>query len=457
MRKIYLFGSLALLFSACKPSVNITTTSTPGNADFRSYLAIGNSLTAGYADNSLYVTGQLNSYPERLFEQFRLVSPRGAANSIFYQPLLISDDGYPGPKKVLDTVTGCNGVSSLSSIDFVGFAVNSQDAQHYQSPGPNGEIDNIGVPGIRVADYPVPSYGSANPYAARFYNDPSTTPLAELKYRVATQHPTFFTMWLGANDVLGFATAGGVGDGTGNALPVGGNYYNSTDITPTTVFKNNYDSAVIAAIATGARGALINIPDITTIPFFTTVPANGLVLTRQGQVDSLTAAYSILHIVFKLGANYFIVQDHLGNVRQAVPGELILLTTPQDSLTCAGWGSLKPIPGNYVLTTEEIQQIKSATSAFNTHIADMANLYDLALVDMNTYLGTIGSGITFNGVTYNAKYVTGGAFSLDGVHLTPRGYALVANQIISAINAKYGSTVHPIDVNQYNGILFPTL
>ena len=76
---------------------------------------------------------------------------------------------------------------------------------------------------------------------------------------------------------------------------------------------------------------------------------------------------------------------------------------------------------------------------------------------MNTYLGTIGSGITFNGVTYNAKYVTGGAFSLDGVHLTPRGYALVANQIISAINAKYGSTVHPIDVNQYNGILFPTL
>ena len=209
-------------------------------------------------------------------------------------------------------------------------------------------------------------------------------------------------------------------------------------------------------MATGAKGALINLPDVTSIPFFTTVPANGLYLSRQGQVDSLTAYYaSTLHIVFKLGYNYFVVTDHTGGVRQAVPGELILLTVPQDSLTCYGMGSLYAIPKKYVLTTDEIQMVRNATTAFNNHISAAAAVNNLALVDMNTYLGTISSGIVYNGVKYNAQYVTGGAFSLDGVHLTPRGYALVANHIIEAVNAKYHSTVHTIDVNQYHGILFP--
>ena len=457
MRKIYLIGSLACLFAACKPSVNLTTPATAGDADFRSYLAIGNSLTAGYADNSLYVTGQLNSYPERLHEQFRLVQDKGAQFDKFYQPILHGDQGYPGPKKILDTVTSCAGVTSLAPVDYIGYAQDAQDAAHYVSDGPNGEIDNIGVPGIRVADYPVTGYGALNPYSARFYNAPATgTPLSELKYRVATQHPTFFTMWLGANDVLGFATSGGEGDGTGTAAPIAGNYYGSTDITPNTVFYNAYDSAVAAAVATGAKGALINLPDVTSIPFFTTVPANGLYLSRQGQVDSLTAYYaSTLHIVFKLGYNYFVVTDHTGGVRQAVPGELILLTVPQDSLTCYGMGSLYAIPKKYVLTTDEIQMVRNATTAFNNHISAAAAVNNLALVDMNTYLGTISSGIVYNGVKYNAQYVTGGAFSLDGVHLTPRGYALVANHIIEAVNAKYHSTVHTIDVNQYHGILFP--
>ncbi len=456
MKKLYIFGALACLFTACKPSVNITVPPTAGDADFRSYLAIGNSLTAGYADNSLYVTGQLNSYPERLFEQFALIADRGAQGN-FYQPLLHGDMGYPSARKELAMTYGCNGDTSLSPIDLSYFSADAQDAARYVSPGPNGQINNIAVPGIRIADYSFVSYGAVNPYAARFYNAPSTgTPQNELEYRVSNLHPTFFTMWLGANDVLGYATAGGQGDGSGNALPPIPNFYNRNDITPTPVFDTNYGRAVATAISTGAKGALINIPDITKIPFFTTIPANGLVLTRQSQADSLTAFYSnTLKYVFTLGANYFIVRDNLGNLRQAVPGELILLTTPKDSLTCAGWGSYKAIPQQYVLTTEEIQNIKNATTRFNEKIAGYAFRNNLALVDMYSYMSTIESGIVYNGVKYNSQYVTGGAFSLDGVHLNPRGYAIIANKIIETINAKYHSTIPPVNVNKYRGILFP--
>ena len=465
MKKIYIIGALACTFTACKPSVDITTVPTAGSAIFTNYLAVGNSLTAGYADGTLTASGQLNSYPQRLFEQFSKIQLHGAQGN-FYQPLLHSDMGFgpdpvtPSinnrPRLVLEVVNNCLGIPTLSPVNLPTYAADPQDAAAYVSPGPGGQINNIGVPGIRVADYPVPGYGALNIYAARFYNNPTGgTPLDELQYRVNNLHPTFFTMWLGANDVLGYALAGGQGNGSGAAAPILGNYFNSIDITPASVFQTEYDTAVQVAIGTGAKGALINIPDVTSIPFFTTIPANGLYITRQTLADSLNAFYASKNYTFQLGYNYFIIQDNAGVLRQAVPGELILLNTPQDSLTCAGWGSFKPILKQYVLTTDEIQNAKIATAKFNAIIAEAASRNNLALVDMNAYMGQIQSGMTYNGVTYSAQFVSGSAFSLDGVHLTPRGYAIVANQIINAINKQYGSTLTQIDPNQYHGVVFP--
>jgi hypothetical protein len=64
-------------------------------------------------------------------------------------------------------------------------------------------------------------------------------------------------------------------------------------------------------------------------------------------------------------------------------------------------------------------------------------------------------GLVEQGVQLSSAYISGGIFSLDGVHLTPRGYAIVANGFISAINAKYGSTIPPVDISNYNGVKFP--
>ncbi|MNY80078.1 hypothetical protein D3C86_2209820 [compost metagenome] len=49
----------------------------------------------------------------------------------------------------------------------------------------------------------------------------------------------------------------------------------------------------------------------------------------------------------------------------------------------------------------------------------------------------------------SSTYVTGGAFSLDGVHPSGRGYGLIANIFIDAINAKYGSTLRHVDLALY--------
>ncbi len=459
MKKIYIIGAFTLLVAGCKPSVTVNTQVSAGDANFSQYLAIGNSLTSGYADNSLYVSGQINSYPNMLFGQFQMIPGNHGARGSFIQPLLEGDNGYPTAKKVMGmTYNPCVPAdSSIGPIDYPNFVANPNDAKPYVSTVNNGQINNIGVPGIRVVDYPVTGYAALNPYASRFYHNTAGTPMDELLYRVSTLNPTFFTMWLGANDVLGYATAGGQGNGTGNALPLILNYYNSQAISPTAAFTKNLDSTVNLAISTGALGALINIPDITALPFFTTIPANGLMIPRQSLADTLknlvwgTATWNK---VFQLGANYFIIKDENGNTRQAVPGELILLTCPMDSIKCKGWGSTKPIPAQYVLTTYEIQNIKTATETFNGIIYQECLRHHLAYVDMHSFMSQIQTGFAYNGIDYTTQFVSGGAFSLDGVHLNPRGYALVANKILQTINSYYHSTISDLDVNKYNGIKF---
>src|SRR5690606_24882552 len=120
--------------------------------------------------------------------------------------------------------------------------------------------------------------------------------------------------------------------------------------------------------AGGAEGVLVNIPDVTAIPYFNTVPYNGLVLTRQTQADSLNAAYQGTGITFSPGPNPFIIQDisvPLTGRRAIRPGELILLTVPQDSIKCRGWGSIRPIPARYVLDAGEVAAARDAVATFN--------------------------------------------------------------------------------------------
>ena len=465
MRKAYILSAMIFLaiigMVACKPSVQINKPISAGNAVFTNYLAIGGGYTAGMADSSIYVSSQLNSFPMRLFEQFGTVAGNSAAKGPFIQPLLTSDAGYPGLKFVLGTVMDtCQGTSSLMPITYPGTPV-ATDGNAYVSPANNGQINNIGVPLLRVADFDVAGYAFLSPFAKRFYHNVNGTPKDELSFMVHNLYPTFFTFWLGQEDVLGYALAGGQGIGnidSGHANPLGANLYAPNDITPLTVFETLYDSALNVAMSTGASGAVINIPDITLMPFFNAIPADGLYLTRQGQADTLNAFWKgklPQDPVFHIGYNYFIVKANDGLQRQAVPGELILLTTPIANLTCYGWGSYVAIPQQYVLTTDELQFIRTAITNFNGFIYQESLKYHIAYVDMNTYISTLSGGMAYNGINYSTSFVSGGAYSLDGINFTQRGYALIANQILTTINSYYHSTLPLTNANAYLGIQFP--
>jgi lysophospholipase L1-like esterase len=75
---------------------------------------------------------------------------------------------------------------------------------------------------------------------------------------------------------------------------------------------------------------------------------------------------------------------------------------------------------------------------------------------MNQLLSDIAArGIRIDGQAFSTTFVTGQLFSLDGVHLTGKGYAIVANHIIKAVNAKYNANIPQAIVHDYTGIEFP--
>ena len=153
----------------------------------------------------------------------------------------------------------------------------------------------------------------------------------------------------------------------------------------------------------------------------------------------------------------------IGTVNMEAAGALVAQGL---SATLAGQFSVEgvslPLADKWVLTPEEQTEIANATDAFNAVISAAASQAGLAFVDANALLNQLANGgITSGQYTLTASLVTGGAFSLDGIHPTARGYALIANEFMKAIDATYGSNFEDsgnlVNVGEYPTNFSPTL
>lgn len=465
-RSIILIASLALLF-ACKPVVDDFTPER-GSADFSSFVAVGNSLTAGYADAALYTSGQEFSYANILAQQLKSVGNNGT----FKTPLMPTEDGvrvnathvglYFTTKLVVGYSNDCLGTTSLGPVP----AVADPDQQKLQqelftSVASEGPFNNTAVPGIKITHLFAPGLGTLNPYYGRFATNPQTDRLIDEPAKV---NPTFFLFWVGSNDVLDYATSGGIAPIT----PVDGQVGVG--------FRSSYQAAIQTMLSLTDKGVVANVPDVTAIPFFKTVPYNPIVLQNQEDVDALNNGYALYNqlmeanglpfrINFALGQNPMVIYDadlpfppqfEQYKFRQITEGELVLLTIPQDSIKCAGWGTQKPVPNQYVLTKTELGRIEAATNAYNGIIRQVVNDYGLALGDAYNIIRDIDkNGYIVDGVTFTSSLITGNTYSTDGIHLSAQGNAMVANAFIDAINDRYSANIPTVNIVDYPPIVLP--
>ena len=438
--------------------------------DFSKYVSIGASFTAGYTDGAMFKAAQENSFPNILAGKF---------GTEFKQPLMNDNIGglvYGGtavqPPRFYFNGAGPARLPAMPTTELTAVL--------------SGPFNNFGAPGAKSFHLGVAGYGQLNPYFGRMASSSGASVMGD----ALAQSPTFFTLSeIGGNDVLGYALSGGSGvDQTGNYNPA---TYGSSDITDPNVFASVFSGMVTALTANGAKGVVANVPYITNLANFTTVPYNPIPLDAgtAAQLNGAFAAYNgglqqILDlknanllpaqvlpllanydqaevnrrkVTFVAGQNAALILDEnlsnlapinpgLTNMRQATANDLLLLASAAVLGTTVGGnpqlinGVSVPLGDQWVLTPQEQSAIKTATDAYNVTIAAIAaSNPNVALVDFKGVLAEASTGIKFDRYTLNTKLVTGGLISLDGVHLTARGYALMANKILAAMDAEFGT------------------
>ncbi len=442
----YLLLFVCVIFVGCDPEIEVPNEISSGTADFSNYIAVGNSLTAGYANRGLYEESQLTSFPNLLAEQMKSVG-----GGDFNQPIMEgSGSGYLSLKGLI-----FNDSTGLTPV------IDSVLANPNAFSKVEGSINNFGIPGLRAKDVATPGYATVNPYLGRLLADQEL--MKTYTQVIEEQEATFFTCWLGNNDILNFAAPDGE-PGTGIYV-----------LTPVEEFSARF-SDMMAAFGE-AKGVVLTIPDILVSPLFTTIPKTLIPITNQEDADQLNAGYAdynegvdlynsqvpedkkINRIEFSVGLNYPVVVDKSipfpdpGKISQLKEGHL-LLNIPRENLISKGWGTAVAIPDQYALTKAEIDSIHSRISAYNTIIRSYESA-NVAVVETNELIQKIAQGMLVNGAPVNATFINGGVFSLDGAHLTPRGNALLANEVIKVINNKFSASLPPLQVTTYKGIDLP--
>ena len=491
---------VSLTFVACTKNDDTTTVTnssdglplTAGIADFSKYVALGDSFAAGYSDGALFKTGQTNSYTNIMAQQFSLVG--GGEFKIPYMNddiggLLLNGSVITGSRL---SILGTNpdGTPIIGNIPGTPTTVVTNHL--------SGSFNNMGIPGAKCIDLENASFALTNPYFGRI----ATT--ATVLGDALAQTPTFFSLWIGGNDELGYATAGG--DGSLNPL------------TPSATFDSAYNSILSQLTAGGKKGVIANLPYVTDLPYFHVIQYNqltqaNLTVGGQNQVNYLNAnLYGPLHnaltylgqgnrinLLSTTGNNPMVMVDEnladlstsltavlvgggldvptatvlgqvFGRARQTQSTDLICLSAgtrigqvpsvPLDGISSptpllSQLGVTFPLPDRYVLIPSEVAEIATATDAYNATIENARTTYDLALFDAKTIMGKLSTtGVSSNGFNLTSAYITGNAFSLDGVHPSPKGYALIANEFIKAINFKYHSNLKGVDLGQYR-TLYP--
>lgn len=516
MKNKYIYlAILAAGLTACEPEFENEVSNSnysAGEANFSSYVAVGNSLTSGFMDGTVSRVGQRYSFPNILAQQFSIVG-----GGEFTQPsyeddvnnlggLTLQGNPIAATRLIIDAgAGGPENIAGLPTID-----ISNLQARAY---------NNMGVPGAKSFHLLAPGYGNiagvatgqANPYFVRHATSPSTTVLAD----AMSKNPTFFTNWIGNNDVLSFATSGGTGvNQEGNLNPAS---YGANDITDANVFASVYTTIVNTLTSAGAKGVVATVPYVTSIPFFTTVPHNPLTASVIGGGNETAGGATITQLNAQLygplsqalaflgqdgriqplspGApNPLLIKDEslqnfgpqlafilasqgvpaaqaqalgaiFGQARQATDADLILLTTRGVIGTTVAnapapvniFGITYPLQDQHVLTASEAYTCNIATDKFNAAIRSVAASKNLAVADMNSILKQLQTGLqTEDGQTYNADYFSTArlnttVFSLDGIHPNARGYALIANEVLKVINSHYGAKLPLVEVSRYPG------
>ncbi len=433
---LFSLSAAALLLGACEPTLTEPGASA-GKLDLSRYVAIGDVHTAGWTNGGLARAGQEVAYPALLAQQFAR-----AGGGAFTTPLL--EAGVTSGQLTLTAVTAQN-LPLLTAGASAGFSTAASgptgcdSLARYQFPRAATVLpNNLGVPGLSLSQFSTPGLGNAanlgtstatyNPFLERLLpaNDGRS-------YRriVRDARPTFFTAFVGLADVLPFITSGGT---CGATLPT----------TPVLIRELGLllDSALLTG---GARGMIATLPELNALPL--TQMRGSAVRARLGLPDS-----AVLYVQNATGVSVELQPNDI--ILAPVLGRIGRLETATGQATSAAFGrsARNPLRDRDVLSDVEARRVGSVIRAFNEEVARRTRLAvdQLGLFDVNALFSSLSrTSARIDGTFYSGDPITGGLFSVDGYSLTPRGNAVLTNNLLQAINTQFEAQIPGLDIGLY--------
>jgi GDSL-like Lipase/Acylhydrolase len=394
-------------------SINGPSLSTNG-VDLTTYVAVGTSLSAAYQSGGVVDRHQIVSFPSLFARQIGKTADLNGGAGTFTQPTM-NQDGIPAllAIKSLRPLV----VDNLGRT--TGIPTNLAQGSAYH---------NMGIPGALLVDLVDSTHYHASVAPVFRTNYTYFNIIQRARGTVLSQalslQPTFMSIEYGANEVLGPTTSGAA---------------------PSTLTGVSYAQLMTGAlnaihtVSPNTKLAVFNVPDVTSIPYFTTFPAFTINVVT-GQPTPL-----------------------LGTAGPLAAGDLVLLpasallaagtgfpTNGANYVTGAGVGNGNPLPESLILRASEVATAQAEIAKINAVVDSVALRPYVAKIEIHDYFADIkANGIRIGGNLYTADFIRGGLFSLDGVHPNDLGYALMANRLIEGVNARFGCTIPPVNPAQY--------
>jgi hypothetical protein len=407
-----------------------------GGIDPRRIVAIGDDFAAGASDGALYAGAQTFSLPA-------LLSLHLAGDPLL-QPL-VSDPGL---------AIGEEEGGRLRLLDLAPLELERDVAGSPIAFAPGRPFDNLGVPGALVSEALTAESSATSSLGNPFY-DLVLRGEGTFVEQAAELDPTMVLLWIGTSDVLRYVAAGGDTDLV-PGLP-----------TPVGTFALAYEALLDAVLTTTEQVVLFTIPDPRSLPAVRAVP--GFVLdAATGEPVMITVIEPVIDpetgqaVIDPVTGDTLFAQREstvplLGPAGPLLSTDLVLL----DALPLleAGigipvpvGGAGTPLPDRAVLDGAEQADVSGSVFGYNQTIRALAAEHDLPLVDVHGLVEELAlGGRVDDGILLSAAYASGQAFSLDGARFTPKGYGVVANLVIDALNARYGGSVPHLRTSELPG------
>lgn len=391
-------------------------------------IAIGDGLLAGERDGALYRSAQETSVPALLAAH---------VGETLVQPL-ITDPGVA-------TGTDSGGRLTLVSA-FPPTIERLVDSGAAIDPGRVTPYDNLAVPGARLVEVLTADSDASSIAGNRLYDlvlrgrGPTPTQVAGLD-------PSLILVSLGMSDVLASALVGA--DPTlAPGLP-----------TPNATFSTIYEALLDDLAQTGAQIVLFNVPDVIHVPALNTVPPVAID-PDTGEPFTITVFETVVDPVT---GDTLVVQRLVPVPLRGPDGPLSAddrVTLDAEPLLDLGVGVPveqgglgTALPDRVVLDVAEQTLIRNATNGYNATITALAEERDLAVVDVRALFDAFVRGeVVSDGIRLSSDFVTGQAFSLDGVSLTAKGSGVLVNRMLAVLNNRFGSRLPPIRTADLPGV-----